>query len=239
MDAMTSRGTDTLGYDAAGRLATYTSSSGSTTFTHATTNQRLTRTTAGTTTLYLPGMDATSNATTATAATITRYRTLSGGPVATETATAVYWNCGHHQTSTTCQAPAATGTTPPIPPRRRYQPYGNPRGTNPFATVTDHGFLNQPKDPTGLTYLWRGDGNRYEGGYRIFRSASRATFSLAGGFAGSAVGVKVADRICPPTDPDACFGPLGKAAAYLVFGFAGGLGGASLSDNGFELVFGG
>jgi hypothetical protein len=150
MGAMTSRGTDTLAYDAAGRLAGYTSPSGTTTFTHSTTNQRLTRSTAGITTLYLPGMEVTSNATTVS---VTRYRTLGGVPVATETAAGVYWNCGHHQTSTTCQAPAATSTTPPIPARCRYQPYGTPRGTNPFATVTDHGFLNQPEDPTGHPYL--------------------------------------------------------------------------------------
>lgn len=99
--------------------------------------------------------------------TITRHRGIAGTTVATTTArprparrsttgAGVYWNCGNQQNSTTCQAPTATSTTPLIPARRRYQHYGNPRGATTFAS-TDRGFLNQPEDTTGLTYL----NNRY------------------------------------------------------------------------------
>ncbi len=128
------------------------------TYTYTTSNQRLIREHGTTITLYLAGMEATWDGTTTT---ITRYPTIAGTTVATHTkviggSTSVAWNCGNMQNSTTCQAPAPANANPPVPARKRYTPYGDDRNTTTFAT-TDHGFLGQPEDTTGLTYL----NNRY------------------------------------------------------------------------------
>ena len=154
--AMTTRNGATLTYDPMQRLTAYASTE---TYLLSTSNQRLVRQAGPTRTLYLPGMEV---AVTGAVRTITKYVTIGSTQVATRTTVGtstptVAWNCGSMQNSTICQAPAPTTTgAQPIPARKRYLPYGAPRNAVTF-TNTDHGYLNQPTDTTGLTYL----NNRY------------------------------------------------------------------------------
>lgn len=150
--AMTSRNGTTLSYDALQRLTGYGSVES---YRYSVSNQRLVRTAGTTRTLYLPGMEVTDAA---GSVTVTRFLTIGGANVATKTTsgagTSVAWNCGSLQNSTVCQADAATPNV--VPARKRYAPYGGDRNAVTFTT-TDHGFLGQPEDGTGLTYL----NNRY------------------------------------------------------------------------------
>ena len=61
------------------------------------------------------------------------------------------WLLGDRQGSITTTITAGAATT------RYYHPYGQPRGDIPPTTPTRRSWLNQPTDPTGLTYLT----NRY------------------------------------------------------------------------------
>jgi len=148
---MTTRNTTALGYDAMQRLTSYGTVD---TNLYRASNQRLIRTSGTTRTLYVPGMDVTVSA---GVRTITRTLTIDGTPYGTRThtsgTTATMWNCTNPQHTLTCTTPAGSTT---IPPRTRYSPYGTPRTTTTI-TNTDRGHLNQPHDPTGLTYL----NNRY------------------------------------------------------------------------------
>ncbi len=159
--AMTDRNADDLEYDAQQRLKRYLTPGDDDTYTYTTSNQRLIREHGTTVTLYLAGMEATWDGTTTT---ITRFASIAGANVATHTTRistpsniiTVAWNCGSMQNSTICQAPAPSSANPAIPARKRYTPYGGDRNTTPY-TNTDHGFLGQPDDITGLAYL----NNRY------------------------------------------------------------------------------
>jgi RHS repeat-associated protein len=153
----TVNGTPTYTWDPAHRLTTVT---GTQTNTYTTTNQRLTRTTTatGTTTIYLPNLEITRPTTAPTPVTITRYYTLDNQPIATRTTTGVWWQCPQRQHHTTCTPPTNTSPGTPTPDRQRLTPTGTPRpGTTPTLPTTDHAYLGQPTDPTGLTYL----NNRY------------------------------------------------------------------------------
>ncbi|MCB9381913.1 MAG: RHS repeat-associated core domain-containing protein [Acidimicrobiaceae bacterium] len=156
--AMVTRNGDTLTYDPQQRLTGYDTSSVDDTYLYTTSNQRLIRQHGSTVTLYLGDMEIGYDGTNTT---VTRYISIAGTQVATRTTlnggtATIAWNCGNMQNSTICQTPAATTATPPIPGRKRYTPYGGDRNTTPY-TNTDHGFLGQPEDTTGLTYL----NNRY------------------------------------------------------------------------------
>ncbi|HAP75434.1 MAG TPA: hypothetical protein DCR14_05065 [Acidimicrobiaceae bacterium] len=157
---MATRNGDTLTYDTQQRLTNYNTSGVDDEYVYTTTNQRLIRKHGDVVTLYLGGMEVTWDGTTST---VTRYPTIGGTTVATHTTIlggggtpTVTWNCGNMQNTTVCQAPTATNANPAVPARKRYTPYGEDRGTTTF-TNTDHGFLGQPEDTTGLTYL----NNRY------------------------------------------------------------------------------
>ena len=156
--AMVSRNGDTLTYDPQQRLTGYDTSSVDDTYLYTTSNQRLIRQHGSTVTLYLGDMEIGYDGTNTT---VTRYISIAGTQVSTVTkinggTASIAWNCGNMQNSAICQAPTATNASPPIPGRKRYTPYGDDRNTTPY-TNTDHGFLGQPEDTTGLTYL----NNRY------------------------------------------------------------------------------
>ena len=148
--AMTSRAGTSMGYDTMQRLTGYGSSEQ---YLYGVSNQRLMRTVGTTRTLYLPGMEVVDTAGTVT---LTKWLTIGGTTVGTKSMAAgggsasVAWNCGSLQNSVVCQAPA--GAPNVYPARKRYKPYGDDRNTVTFAN-TDHGFLNQPEDASGLTYL--------------------------------------------------------------------------------------
>ncbi|CAB4924327.1 unannotated protein [freshwater metagenome] len=159
--AMSSRDTNTadatpavtIGYDTQQRLSSYGTIE---TYLYGTGNQRLIRTAGTTRTLYLPGIEVTATSTTRA---VTRFVSIGGAQIATIAPNgSVAWNCASAQQSTVCQAPAATtvGVVPAAPARKRYLPYGDDRNAVAF-TGTDHRFLGQPDDTTGLTYL----NNRY------------------------------------------------------------------------------
>ena len=146
---------DTLAYDPSQRLTSYDRATGTDeTYQYWATNQRVVRQAGTQRTIYLPSLDITIQGATLT---ITKQITA-GAVVATKTiagaTTSIYWNCADLQDSTTCQTPA--GTAPATPTIRHYNPYGTPRNTNTHPNTT-RGYLNQPEDPTGLTYL----NNRY------------------------------------------------------------------------------
>ena len=155
--AMETRAGDSLTYDMQQRLTKYASSE---TYIYGTSNQRLIRQAGGTRTLYLPGMEV---AVTGTTRTITCYLTIGATQIGIKTVsaspTAYTWSCGSMQNSNVCQATVyTTAVTPSIPQRKRYTPYGDSRQTTPVTFPnTDRGFLNQPEDANGLTYL----NNRY------------------------------------------------------------------------------
>jgi RHS repeat-associated protein len=65
-----------------------------------------------------------------------------------------HWLAGDTQGTTSLDVPDASGTAGIT--YQRYKPYGQQRGGDTITT-TDHGFLGQIEDPTGLTYL----NNRY------------------------------------------------------------------------------
>ncbi len=149
---------DTLIYDPEQRLTNYNRADSTVddeTYQYWASNQRVVRRAGTTRTITLPGLDIAIQGTTRT---ITKQITAAGASVATKTiissASTVYWNCADLQNSATCQAEAGTHATSPT--IRRYQPYGTPRNTNTLPNTT-RGYLNQPEDPTGLTYL----NNRY------------------------------------------------------------------------------
>jgi RHS repeat-associated protein len=152
--AMTSRAGATLTYDTVQRLTGYGSSEQ---YLYSVSNQRLIRTVGTTRTLYLPGMEVVEAAGTVT---LTKWLTIGGATVGTKSmgvgggGASVAWNCGSLQNSVVCQAPASAPNV--YPARKRYKPYGDDRNTVTFPN-TDHGFLNQPEDTSGLTYL----NNRY------------------------------------------------------------------------------
>lgn len=149
--AMVTRNGTTLGYDPLQRLISHDTT---TTYIQSTTNQRLATITPTTRTLTLDDIEITATTTTRT---ITRYHTIDNTIIAITTTsngtTTTTWNCADLHHSITCQTPATnTTSTPAI---THYLPYGQPRTTTtPTGT---RGYLAQPTDPTGLTYL----NNRY------------------------------------------------------------------------------
>ncbi|MDO8361492.1 MAG: C2 family cysteine protease [Actinomycetota bacterium] len=151
--AMATRNGTTLVYDTQQRLKTYGATES---YVYSTSNQRLIRQAGVTRTLYLPGMEV---AATGATRTISTYITIGTTQVAIATSVgggtaSITWWCGSMQNSNTCQAPK--NSAPAAPARKRYTPYGDDRNTVTF-TNTDHGYLGQPEDTTGLTYL----NNRY------------------------------------------------------------------------------
>ncbi|MGW0809090.1 RHS repeat-associated core domain-containing protein [Nonomuraea sp. NPDC002799] len=108
---------------------------------------RLLRTTATATTLYVEGQEITKPA--SGAVTAVRSYLFDGTATATRSATGVEYLATENQGSVTLTVP--TGATSPSKVRT-YQPYGKPRTTD--ATATDRGWIGQVEDKaTGLDYL--------------------------------------------------------------------------------------
>ncbi len=70
-------------------------------------------------------------------------------PGAVRNATGLKWVATNHQGSSTIQIDAATLT----PTRRRFMPYGEPRGTTPSGWHGTKGYVDGTHDNTGLTHL--------------------------------------------------------------------------------------
>ena len=116
------------------------------------------RTTAGgARTLYLPGIEY-DQANGATSATRTVFYTIAATMIAVRNnAGALAWNCANQQNSTTCTTPANPTSTPPTLPQEALHPLRQHRRNTNTTAATNHGYLGQPEDTTGLTYL----NNRY------------------------------------------------------------------------------
>lgn len=143
-------GNQTLTWDDAGDLVSVTGgTSGNNTFTYDADGNLLLQKEPGKTTLYLPGQQLTLNTGTGTIDG-NRYYDLPGGGtcVRSGSGTAYTFAIADHQGTPSLYL----DNTAQNPTWRQYTPYGGPRG----ATVTapdNHGFLNKPMSPTGLTIV--------------------------------------------------------------------------------------
>ncbi|MGW5560040.1 RHS repeat-associated core domain-containing protein [Micromonospora sp. NPDC003944] len=142
------QGNQTLTWDDAGKLTGVTGgTSGTNTFIYDADGNLLLQKEPGKNTLYLPGQQLTLN--TSTSAVIgSRYYDLPGGGscIRTGSGTAYSFAIADHQGTPSLYL----DSTAQSPTWRQYTPYGGPRG----AAVTapdNHGFLDKPMSPTGLT----------------------------------------------------------------------------------------
>ncbi|HEX6686081.1 MAG TPA: RHS repeat-associated core domain-containing protein [Candidatus Limnocylindrales bacterium] len=144
-----SSGTQTLTWDAEGRLAGSTDSSGTTSFIYDAEGTRLVRKDPTGTTLYLPGQELRHNGSSG-GNTCIRYYSHADQTVAMRTAEGVVWLSSDHH-GTTGVSIKAVGQAVAI---RRQAPFGTPRtGTGTWPSAMDKGFVGGTKDNTGLTHL--------------------------------------------------------------------------------------
>jgi RHS repeat-associated protein len=147
--------TTTSTYDEFGRLATSTTGGATTSFVYDADGTRLLRRAPGATTLYLDGTELTDTGGTVTA---TRYYTVGGGMTA-DTAADASGNTGGDTVAmrtpagTTWLAADQQGSVQlAVDPatgtvsRQRYLPYGEHRGGRDDIAVTDHGYLGKVED---------------------------------------------------------------------------------------------
>jgi RHS repeat-associated protein len=146
--AVAGKTTQTLTWDAEGRLATLSEGATSSSYLYTADGDRLVRRQNGSTTVYLPGGQELT-LTSAGSVTAMRYYSFGGQNVAVRTgkagATVSSLVSDPHQTAT-----VAIANTTKVVTQRRLDPYGNQRGTAP-TWVGDRGFLNKPVDASGLT----------------------------------------------------------------------------------------
>jgi len=147
----TAQGSQTLGWDDAGRLSTITTASSTSSFVYDADGNVLLQKDPGTTVLYLPGEQLTLNTSTSTV-TGARYAVLPGGGTVVRTGTGTNYSfeiaADEHGTNT-----LALDHTAQTPTWRQYTPYGAPRGTT-TTWIDNRGFLNKPSDSTtGLTLV--------------------------------------------------------------------------------------
>jgi RHS repeat-associated protein len=145
----TARPGQTLAWDAQGRLASATTSAGTTTYRYDADGSRLIERDPTGATLFLPnGMEVRYSVSSGTTSA-TRYYTHNGATVAMRTPAGVTWLASDpHGTVQSTLNPSTGAIT-----SRRSDPFGNIRGTAP-TPWDSHGFLNAPIDPgTGLTHL--------------------------------------------------------------------------------------
>ncbi|WP_203911404.1 ricin-type beta-trefoil lectin domain protein [Rhizocola hellebori] len=133
----------TLTWDKEGHLASLTDTGVTTTYVYDPSGRRLVSSAPTKKTLYLP--DGTELEKLGTADPLGRrhYGT------AVRDATGLKWVFANHQASSTVQIDAITLTVA----RRRFLPYGEPRGPQPSGWLGSKGFVNGTKDDTGLTHL--------------------------------------------------------------------------------------
>ncbi|WP_408606805.1 RHS repeat-associated core domain-containing protein [Catenuloplanes japonicus] len=137
----------TLTWDAEGRLATATQGTDQHGYVYDAAGNRLLRRTPGAVTLYLPDGTELTLATATGQVDGTRYYAHNGETVGVRTITGLTrQTADHHGTS------SVSATADNVVTRRRSLPFGEPRGTDP-AWAGDKGFVGGTKDPTGLVHL--------------------------------------------------------------------------------------
>jgi RHS repeat-associated protein len=139
------RGDQQLSWDELGHLAAV----GDTTFVYDTTGQRLIRHEPDASTLYLGGQEIRLNHTTG-AVTATRYYTHGGTTIAVRTGAGLTWVAADQHGTEQVAINSVTLTAD----KRRLDPFGNPRGTQPASWPDEKGFVGGTiNDTTGLTHL--------------------------------------------------------------------------------------
>ncbi|MEO3746564.1 RHS repeat-associated core domain-containing protein [Plantactinospora sp. B5E13] len=143
------RGDQRLDWDEQGRLAAVTGDGSTTSFVHDAAGQRLVRREPGAVTLYLGNQEVRLDRSTG-AVTATRYYRHGGETVAVRTGAGLTWLAAdHHGTAQVAVDSVSLTVT-----RRRFDPFGNPRGGPPAAWPDDRGFVGGIVDAgTGLTQL--------------------------------------------------------------------------------------
>ncbi|UWZ39978.1 RHS repeat protein [Dactylosporangium roseum] len=131
----------TLTWDSEGHLATLTDSGGTTSYIYDADGNRLVAKDPAGVTVYLPGYELRKVGSTTTC---TRYY----GSVASRTPAGLTWIASDHHGTGQLAIDANTLTTT----RRKSDPFGNPRGTDPTWPNT-RGFVDGTRDNTGLTHL--------------------------------------------------------------------------------------
>lgn len=142
--------TQTLTWNPEGRLASASTSAGTSTYVYDAAGNRLARKDPGKTTLYLGSTELTRDTAT-DKVTGTRYYATPGGTtiIRTSDGKLSYTVADHHNTGTT----AVDATTLTIQ-RRASKPFGENRGTKPTAWPGERGFVGGTQDDaTGLTHL--------------------------------------------------------------------------------------
>ncbi|MFY1583558.1 HNH/endonuclease VII fold putative polymorphic toxin [Micromonospora sp. WMMD734] len=144
-------GSETLNWDIEGHLTGVTDSAKNHSYLYDGDGDRLIARDPTGATLYLPGTEI--RYTTATQQkTATRYYSYAGQTCAMRQNTGVTWIIGDHQGTQETAISAGNQTVT----KRRQNPYGAPRGTNP-AWPNDKGFvggdIDGESDPTGLTHI--------------------------------------------------------------------------------------
>jgi RHS repeat-associated protein len=148
-DCTTKTGSQTLGWNAEGELATVTAASGQTIETNIydADGTRIIRRDSAGTTLYLPGQEIRREGSVTTG---TRYYSFAGNVCASRKGssaiTDLTWLYSDHQGTQQAAINAGTQTVD----IRRQTPYGAPRGSNP-TWVNGKGFVGGDIDPTNLT----------------------------------------------------------------------------------------
>ncbi|MCW3841603.1 RHS repeat-associated core domain-containing protein [Micromonospora yasonensis] len=139
------RGNQTLTWDELGHLAT----AGDTSFAYDTAGRRLIRHEPDAITLYLGGQEIRLDRNTG-ALTGTRYYSHGGGTIAVRTPSNLTWIASDHHGTEQVAIDADKLTTS----KRRFDPFGNPRGTQPPSWPDEKGFVGGTVDAgTGLTHL--------------------------------------------------------------------------------------
>ncbi|MCX5129991.1 RHS repeat domain-containing protein [Streptomyces sp. NBC_00347] len=142
--------TQTLTWNAEGRLASNTTNAGTSTYIYDAAGNRLARKDPGKTTLYA-GTDELTRDTATDKVTGTRYYTTPGGTtiVRTSAGKLSYVAADHHNTGTTSIDAATLAVQ-----RRFTKPFGEDRGTKPTAWPGERGFVGGTQDKsTGLTHI--------------------------------------------------------------------------------------
>ncbi|MCP3755662.1 RHS repeat-associated core domain-containing protein [Streptomyces sp. TBY4] len=142
--------TQTLTWNAEGKLASNTTSAGTSTYIYDAAGNRLARKDPGKTTLYT-GTDELTRDTATDKVTGTRYYATPGGTtiVRTSAGKLSYIAADHHNTGTTSIDAATLAVQ-----RRFTKPFGEERGTKPTAWPGERGFVGGTQDKsTGLTHI--------------------------------------------------------------------------------------
>ncbi|WP_211588683.1 RHS repeat-associated core domain-containing protein [Allorhizocola rhizosphaerae] len=140
-------GTQTLTWDAEGRLASSVDSAGTTSYIYDADGNRLIRVDPGGRTLYLGDQELRSTGNGA-GRTGTRYYSHAGQRIGVRTASGLTWLINDHQ-GTAVASVAAVGQAVTL---RRHTPFGTARGST-SAWVGDRGFVGGTNDNTGLVHL--------------------------------------------------------------------------------------